>query len=436
MRTGEGARAPGASPGRLARTPFSSLRHRDYRIFWTGQALSTIGSQFTTVATAWQLYELTDSALQVGLLGLARGIPQITLLLFGGLLADAADRRRVLMVTQLGQFCVSASLAAFTLAGAVTPLVLYIATGFLAVFSSIENPARQALVPNLVPRPELTNALALNSTQRQMGQIAGPSVAGLVLAFAGPALCYSVDAASWMVMLASLIAMGARAQTGSGMRGISLQALRDGLVFVWTHPVILSVMLLDSAVNLFGAPRALFPVYARDVRHVGPQGLGLLYTASALGALSAAVGMSTFAHVRRAGLGVIIGVIVFSICTALFGLSHVFWFSLLMLACEGAGNTGGAVLRQTINQLNTPDELRGRVTSVNNVFTQGGPQFGQFRSGVVAELTGPEFSAVAGGLAALAVVLGVAALVPAIRRYEIPSALHEEHGGAPAQAAV
>lgn len=418
------------SGGRLGATPFASLQHRDYRIFWVGLAISAIGAQFTTVAMAWQIYELTDSAFQVGLLGLARGIPQVALLLVGGLLADALDRRRLLIITQWGQFVVAAALVAFTLAGAVTPLVLYVGTAFLAVFTSVDNPARQALVPNLVPRHHLTNALALNSMQRQTGQIAGPSIAGLVLAGFGPGPCYAIEAASRIAMLVSLLFVRPRAQVTAGRGGMTLGAVREGLVFVWTHPVILSMMALDFGVNLFGAPRALFPVFARDVLQVGPQGLGLLYTSTAVGALSSAVLMSFFGQVRRAGLWVLVAIGVFSVFTIGFGLSHLFWLSLLMLAGEGAGNTAGAVLRQTVNQLNTPDELRGRVISVNNVFTNGGPQLGQFRSGVVAEVAGPEFSAVAGGLAALALVVGLTVAVPTVRRYEIPSSLHEERGAA------
>jgi MFS family permease len=419
---------PKPSAGGLNRTPFAALRERDYRVFWTGAAISAIGAQFTTVAMAWQIYELTDSAFQVGLLGLARGIPQVFLLLIGGLLADALDRRRLLMITQLGQLAVAAALAVFTIAGAVTPLILYAGTALLAIFMSVDNPTRQALVPNLVPRQLLTNALALNSTQRQFGQIAGPSLAGLVLAGFGPGPCYAMEAGSRVAMVISLFSITWRSQATPGRSGVTVGAVREGLGFVWTHPVILSMMILDFGVNLFGAPRALFPVFARDVLHVGPQGLGLLYASTAVGALSSAVLMSFFGQVRRAGLWVLVAVAAFSIFTILFGLSHLFWFSLLMLAAEGAGNTAGAVLRQTVNQLNTPDELRGRVTSVNNVFSNGGPQFGQFRSGVVAEFTSPEVSAAAGGLAALAIVVAVAAAVPAVRRYEIPSSLHEERG--------
>jgi MFS family permease len=203
------------------------------------------------------------------------------------------------------------------------------------------------------------------------------------------------------------------------MRSMSTQALREGIGFVWTHPVILSMMALDFGMTFFGQPRALMPVFARDILDVGPEGLGLMYSATSVGAISVAALMSLLSGVRRAGLLVLVGVGVFCVCTIVFGLSTIFWVSLLMLAGEGAGNSLGAVLRQTINQLSTPDELRGRVGSVNNIFTTSGPQFGQFRSGVVAELMGPEFSVVAGGFAALAVLTAITIAVPAVRRFEI-----------------
>ena len=211
----------------------SPLRHRDFRLFWTGLLLSSVGSQFTTVAMAWQIYELTDSPLQIGLIGLARAVPQIGILLFGGLLADAMNRRRLMMLTQASLFGVSGALALLTLAGSATPSRLYVAAMFLALFSSLEAPSRQAIVSNLVPREDLSRALAMHSSQRQIAVIAGPSVAGLVLAFAGPALCYAVDAFSWLIMLAALALIRTRLPERGGWRTVSVNALGAGLRFVW-----------------------------------------------------------------------------------------------------------------------------------------------------------------------------------------------------------
>ncbi len=383
-------------------SPLSLLRHRDFCIFWIGSFLSGIGSQFTTVAMAWQIYELTNSAFQIGLLGLARGIPQIVLLLVAGLLADAMNRRKLMMCTQIGLFGVSTMLALLTLTGNASAGMLYVATMLLAVFSSLETPSRQSIIPNLVPREHLPQALALQGTQRYVPNIAGPSLAGVVLALFGPAVCYMVDALSWLAMLAALALLRTKLQDGLGWRSVSLRSLREGFKFVLGHGVIFPLMLLDFGATFFSNARALFPIYARDILFVGPKGLGLLYAARAVGSLSSAAALSFFGPVRRG----------------------VFWFSVLMLALSGAGDTTSAVLRSTINQLSTPDELRGRMSSINSIFTSSGPQLGQFESGVVAAWLGAELSAMTGGLATLIVLAAVAVVFPAVSRFQIREDLH------------
>ncbi len=381
--------------------------------------MSGIGSQFTAVAMAWQIYELTNSAFQIGLLGLARAVPQAILLLVAGLLADAMNRRKLMMCTQIGLFCVSTMLALLTLSGKASAEMLYLATMALALFSSLEAPARQSMIPNLVPRENLPQALALQGTQRYIPIIAGPSLAGLVLAFSGPAACYVVDALSWLAMLISLSLLRTKLQEGAGWRSVSLRSLREGLRFVLGHGVIFPLMLLDFGATFFGNARALFPIYARDILFVGPKGLGLLYAARAVGSLSSAAALSFFGPVRRGGRWILIGIGVYGIATMLFASSRVFWFSLVMLALSGAGDTTSAILRSTINQLNTPDELRGRMSSINSIFTSSGPQLGQFESGVVAAWLGTESSAMTGGLATLGILGLVAAVFPKVRRFKI-----------------
>jgi MFS family permease len=367
---------------------------------------------------AWQIYELTNSPLELGLLGLARGAPMLVLLLFGGLLADAVNRRHLMMATQIAQMCVSATLALMTLAGRVTPAVLYAASLFLALFSALEQPARTAIIPNLVPRGDLTNALALSGTQRHVATIVGPSLAGLLLARSGVTLCYAVDAVSWLVMLAALVMMRPLAQTAGGRRALSMKALREGVEFVWTHPVILSMMALDFGQNFFGSGRALLPIFARDILNVGPQGLGLLYSATSAGAVLMGAVMSVRTHVRRAGAWVLVSVAMYGVFTTLFGISHLFWLSFVMLAGAGAANTVSFVLRNTINQLLTPDEIRGRVTSVNSMFTNTGPQLGQFEAGALASAIGTVGATAVGGLLVTLSAAGLAAIA-SVRRFEV-----------------
>src|SRR4029434_6092169 len=403
------------------------FRHRDFVLFWTGSFLSSMGTQFTTVAMAWQIYELTNSPMQIGLLGLARALPQIVLLLLRGLLADAMDRRKLMMFTQSGLFCVSTALALLSYFGQASSAMLYGATVLLAIFTSLEQPSRQSMIPNLVPRDHLAQALALQGTQRYVPVIAGPSLAGVVLAMFGPAACYTVDALSWLAMMTSLALLRTKIPEGGGWKTVSLRSLGEGLKFVWGHGVIFPLMVLDFAATFFGNARALFPIYARDILFVGPKGLGVLYAARAVGSLFSAGTMSLFGPVRWGGRWILIGVVIYGLATVLFAGSHVFWFSVLMLAVSGAGDTTSAILRSTINQLSTPDELRGRMSSINAVFTSSGPQLGQFESGLVAAWLGTEASAMTGGLATLIILAAVAAWFPVIRRFQIQWDLVPEH---------
>jgi MFS family permease len=397
----------------------SPLRHRDFRLFWTGLLLSSVGSQFTQVAMAWQIYELTNSPLQIGMIGLVRAVPQMFILLFGGLLADAMNRRKLMMVTQGSLFFVSGSLALMTLGGHVTPLKLYGVTVFLALFSSLEVPSRQAIVTNLVPAEDLSRALAIFSTQRQIATIAGASIAGVVLAIAGPSVCYAVDAISWLVMLVSLALIRAQLPERGGWRTITLDSLRAGFRFVWGHAVIFPFLMMDFGANLFGAVRSLFPIYARDILAVGPEGLGILYAASAAGALIGAFGFSMWGPVRQAGRWILFGVTTYGVCLLLFAQSHFFWLSIFLLVGAGIGDTISAILRATINQLSTPDELRGRMSSINSIFTNSGPQLGQFQLGALAAAFGAEFAASTGALVILLIVGVLLVRFPHVRDYRI-----------------
>jgi MFS family permease len=398
---------------------FSPLRHRDFRLFWTGMLLSSVGSQFTTVAMAWQIYELTDSPLQLGLMGLARGVPQIAMLLFGGLLADAVNRRKLILCNQFVLFGVSASLALVTSAGKTTPATLYIATIALALFGSVEAPARHSIVANLVPREDLAPAMAIYNSQRHVAVIAGPAVAGIVLATTGPAVCYAIDAVSWLIMFVSVSLIRTRLPDGGGRRAVSLESLRAGFTFVLGHAVIFPLLIMDFGANIFGTVRALLPVFARDILAVGPEGLGILYAASAAGSLAGAVGLSFAGRIRRVGVWILAGVTIYGISIMLFAASPVFWISVCLLTVSGVGDTISAIMRSTINQLATPDELRGRMSAINSAFTNGGPQLGQFQTGVLATLIGAEMATLSGGLLILLIVALLVCRFPHVRDFKI-----------------
>jgi len=398
---------------------FTPLRHRDFCFFWVGLLLSSMGSQFTTVAMAWQIYELTNSPLQIGIVGLVRAVPQMVVLLFGGLLADAMNRRNLMMFTQASLFLISAALALASFAGQMTVGRLYGVAVLLALFTSLDAPSRHAIVTNLVPAEDLSRALALSSTQRQIATIAGPSMAGIVLAVAGPAACYAVDALSWLIMTTALALIRAELPARGGWRTISLDSLRAGFHFVRHHQVIFPFLMMDLGANLFGSIRSLYPIYARDILAVGPKGLGLLYAASAAGSVVAALAFSVSRSVQSAGRWILIGVTVYGLCLLGFSHSRYFWLSILLLAGTGLGDTISAILRAAINQLSTPDELRGRMSSINSVFTNSGPQFGQFQAGALAALIGAEFSVLTGALGILGIVGLLAVRFPRVRDYRL-----------------
>jgi MFS family permease len=408
------------------------LRNREFRLFVTGGFLSAAGTQVTTVAMAWHMYQLTDSPLAVGFIGLSRAVPQIVLALLGGLLADTLDRRRLLMALQLGSCAISTSLAVLTFMRGISAPALLAAAVLIAFATALETPGRQAAVPNLVPTEQLSAAIALNTFQRSLAMIVGPALAGIALAVAGPALCYTIDAASWLAMLAALVLIRKPLQTSLARPTIG--AILDGARFVRTQPVIFGFMILDFGATFFGSSTALLPIYARDILQVGPQGLGVLYAASAIGAVAAAAVLSSLTRIDRTGRWVLAGVVVYAVCTIGFGLASTLWLAALMLIGSGIGNMVSAVLRGTTNQRLTPDHLRGRVAAVNSVFVMGGPQLGQFESGLVADFGGAQLSAVTGGLGAV-VLVGAVALLPEVRRFSLAGHPHArtEAAGAPAR---
>jgi MFS family permease len=398
----------------------SALRHRTFRLFYGGLVFSSFGNNFTQLAISWQIYEITGSALQLGLLGLSRAASMIPVLLFGGLLADAIDRRRLMIITQGGQLGIAAMLLLLTATDQISIGMFYVASTVGGLFTAVETPARNAIVPNLVPESDLTHALALNATQRSVASIAGPPLAGVILGFFGPVANYAVTTLSFGTMMGVLaIVRPVNVQAARRRGAVSLQAIGEGCVFVWKHPILLSMMLLDFCQNLFGAMRTLLPVYASDILKVGPEGYGILSGAAAVGSIGGGIVMGTIGQVRRAGVGVMIGIVIFSVCTILFAYNTSFWIALVLMVGEGFGTTVSQVLRSTILQLNIPDELRGRVTSFNAVFANGGGPLGSFRAGAMSEWLGPELAVMTGGVMVLGIVGVVAASVPFIRRYTI-----------------
>jgi MFS family permease len=352
-------------------------------------------------AVAWQVYALTHSPVALGVMGLFRVVPIIIFSLIGGVVADSVNRRSLLLITESAMVLLTLMLATSTLTGDINIWVVYSLTGLQSAALAFDTPARQALVPSMVPPERLANALSLMGTSSEVGSVIGPTLAGLIIAGYGVGAAYLVSAAGSIPMLIALLLIRLPAGTGEAPT-ISLAAALEGLHFVWNTPIILSNMALDFVATFFGSATALLPIFARDVLHVGPSGYGVLYAAPSAGAIAAGLLMAFYAtRIRRKGIVIIVAVGLYAVFTALFGISRVFVLSLLALAGVGFTDTISMILRQTIRQLVTPDALRGRMTSVNMVFFMGGPQLGEVEAGLVARLFGAPVSVISGGIAAL-----------------------------------
>jgi MFS family permease len=391
------------------------MQHRDFRLLWAGRIVSSLGAQMQIVAVGWQMYHLTGSPLSLGLIGLFRAGPAILFSLAGGALADAMDRRRLLLITQPVLMLAALGLAFTTIAGAVSAPLIYACVFISAAAQALDNPARQAIVPGLVPRDHLMNAFAWDITGTQAASLVGPAVGGFAIYRFGVGTTYLLHAASYLAIIAALLLMRARVAPGGKRPG--MEAVVEGLRFVRRHEVALPVMLLDFFAMFFGSAVALLPVYATDILHVDARGLGWLYASEAIGGAAGAVAMMALGGARRPGVPLLLSVLAFGACSAAFGLSRNFWLSMALLAGTGTADTVSMVMRRSIIQLSTPDELRGRVTSANMIFVLSGPQLGQLESGVVATLSGPTLSVVTGGIGAALAAVVIAAAVPAIRKY-------------------
>ena len=383
---------------------FAALRHRDFRLLWLGQIVSVTGSQMQFVAINWHVYLLTKSAFALGLVGLFRGVPIILCSLAGGVVADAVDRKRLMVVTQAVMLVSAALLTAGTVAGVESVWPIYILSAFASAASAFDIPARQALMPTLVPAEDFPNAVSLGIAVFNVATIGGPAVAGFLLAESGPAVIYGINAISFLAVIAALFFMrasGSPELQSKRRDALSFGALKEGLRFVWHTPIIVQTMTLDFAATFFASATLLLPIFAQERLHVGARGYGFLAAAPAIGSVLTALVMARLGSFRRQGRLVVSSVAVFGVATALFGISTLYWFSLLMLAVTGAADTVSTVLRQTIRQLVTPNHLRGRMTSINMMFFMGGPQLGELEAGSLAAIIGAPLSVVIGGVGSL-----------------------------------
>ena len=364
----------------------------------------------------------------LGMVGLVRVVPIIVFSLMSGVIADAMDRRRLMYITQGGMLMCAAALALITFAGVVALWPVYLLAALGSAFGSFDGPARQALIPTLVPRDHLANAISLNTIMFQIASVAGPAIGGLVIGAFGVGWAYALNAVSFVAVIVALFQMRDLPERAPGDRSdVSIAAARDGLRFVFRNPLIRSTMLLDFFATFFASATALLPIFAQDILHVGAQGYGLLSAAPAVGALIASAALVPLIdRIDRRGRTMLIAVAGFGLATLVFGLSRNFTLTFVALALTGATDTVSMVIRNIVRHMNTPDSMRGRMTSVNMMFFMGGPQLGEFEAGLVANVWGATFAVVSGAVGCLAATGWVAWRTPALRAYRHETAVVRE----------
>lgn len=387
--------------------------HRPFVRFWLARLAGITANQMLMVAVAWHVYDLTSSAWDLGLVGLFQFVPALVMTLPAGHLADRLHRGRIFAACMLGQALVAGLLVSATQGGFATRELIFGVSIVLGVARAFQMPAQQALTPLLVPPALLQRAIALSSTGIQAAVIGGPALGGVLYA-AGATTVYACCAA--LLLLACALTLTVRLRHVPSTESATWRTVLAGVAFVWQRKVLLGATSLDLFAVLLGGATALLPIYARDILHTGPAGLGLLRAAPAFGALAMSLVLTRWPLERRVGHRLLGAVAVFGVATVVFGLSTHFGLSLLALAVTGAADNISVVTRLTLVQLETPDAMRGRVAAVNSIFIGASNQLGEFESGATAALFGPVGSVVMGGVGTVLVAALWLRLFPALAR--------------------
>lgn len=395
---------------------FQTLRHRDFRFLWCADTVSAFGTQMQRVAITWQVFELTNSAFQLGLLGLFRFLPTLIFGLAGGVVADQRDRRRILILTQLLMMICSIVLAVTAFTDTASMPLIYGITFAASAISAMSNPAKQALIPTLVPRRELVGAASTVNLSMQTASVIGPAVAGVVIGVAGVGAAYVVDAFSFIAVILAVLAIRTRAEPIL-IRQPGFTAAIEGLKFLRATPILLTVMALDFVATYFGASTTLMPIFAETIHNVGAQGLGLLLSSAAVGAVVGGIVLGSLPIPRWPGRIIVLSIVAYGGCILGFGLSPNMPLAMIFLAGSGAADSISMAMRHSIRNLVTPDEYRGRVAASHTTFAQGGPQLGELQAGALASFIGaPAAVAIGGTLTMLSCAIAVRK-VPSLLAY-------------------
>lgn len=408
-RTEEGT----ARPGRA----FGALRHPDFRLFWSGAAIYHVASWMLQVAQNWLIYDLTGSALAVGLTGLFLSIPFVAMSLYAGTVIDRTDRRKVLIWISIGNLVIVLTIGVLVWVGLIEVWHIYASSVGTALLGAFESPARSALLPHLVPRADLMTAVSLHSVLRRGTQIVGPALGGVALAVLGVTGSYFLNAGGLVVLLACLFAMRVEDATGESTETNPLRAVREGLGYVRTHAVIGPLLAMETVLSFFGSFNPMLVVFARQVFELGPEGFGLLQSASGLGTVLGSLALTAVGEVERKGRLILAAVIAYGASLIAFSFTPWFPLAIVMLVMSGAADIVNGATRLTIIQLLAPGRMRGRVMSLHAISTRGTGPLGGFQLGAMASVVGVQSAVAFGGLACILAAGLVAWQVPAVRRF-------------------
>jgi predicted MFS family arabinose efflux permease len=414
---------PGNNDPPKSRSPWASLRYRDYRLIFFVALFATTAQQMRLTQNLFQVYELSGSAFQLGLTGLAQGIPLFALGLFGGTLADFVDRKKLLLMTTAGNFLVAIALGFLTVSGAIQVWHILLGIALTSALNIVLNPTRMALISKLVPRSDLTNAVSLNSSVSQAAHFIGPMIAGVVLEWMAIGNSYLLNALFYLPAACSIILIKTSGAPDGKKEHFSIGSFLGGLRFLFSEPIILAMVMLDFVVIGIGYYRSLLPIFAKDILDVGPAGFGILSSAPAVGGTIGTFLLLMIGDVERKGLLALWSFLAYALGVGFFALSTNFWLSAVLLGTLGLVNSLQAVMRQTTFHLLTPDPVRGRAFAVFNMFSQGANAVGAAAVGFMAALLGAPGSLLFGCVVGFLLTLGCWAALPGLRRFGSEKAL-------------
>ncbi len=404
----------------FSRPGFAPFRVRDFSLFFLSRVQSGLAVQMINVAVGWLIYDMTGSALSLGLVGLAIFVPNLVFILAAGHVADRYERRMVLIGCYVILTIATVGLLVGVTMGKLTPGLIYALVALLGTARAFSSPASSALLPNIVPREIFAPSVALNSSANQTSVIIGPALGGIIYggvasnSFKGPHAVFLLASILFVACIICLTLMQAR--PGAAVKNkVNWETVTAGFRFIRTNQILLGTITLDLFAVLLGGATALMPIFAKDIFHAGPVGLGLLRSAPALGALTTAFLLAYFAMNNRVGLRMFQAVAAFGLATIAFGLSKNIYLAMVFLACLGAADMVSIYIRSTLVQIETPDEMRGRVSAVNSVFIGASNELGEFESGTLAHFTGPVAAVVIGGVGTLGITALWMKLFPELR---------------------